>query len=67
MIVESVDYNSIAQKAGLQASDVVMSINGVNVENKNHLDVIDMLNNCELNPIIEVKIINCKRRLSDII
>lgn len=55
-LVDSVDPNSLAQKAGLRHNDVILSINGLNVEMKNHRDVIEMMNNCETNPIIEVKI-----------
>lgn len=54
VLVDYVIPNSIAQKAGLLSNDVILSINGVNVEGKNHHDVDDMLNNCESNPILEV-------------
>lgn len=55
VLVDSVDPDSLADKAGLRPNDVILSINGVNVEAKNHRDVVDMMNNCETNPILEVR------------
>jgi S1-C subfamily serine protease len=52
--IHSVDPNSPSDRAGLKQNDVILTLNGVNVQNKCHRDLFRIIKNCNSNPKIEV-------------
>ena len=52
--IHSVDPNSPADRAGLKQNDVILTLNGVNVQSKCHRDLFRIIKNCNSNPKIEV-------------
>lgn len=54
VIVDSVNQTSIASAAGLMPNDVILSINGVNVEDKTHRQLVELLSLAETSSVLEV-------------
>ncbi len=54
VVIHSVDTNSPADRAGLKQNDVILTLNGVNVQNKCHRDLFRIIKNSNSNPKIEV-------------
>jgi S1-C subfamily serine protease len=54
VIIYSVDPNSPADRAGLKQNDIILTLNGVNVQNKCHRDLFRIIKNTNSNPKIEV-------------
>ena len=54
VIINSVDLNSPADLSGLRSNDVILSINDMDVSDKNHKFLVELLKSSGLNPIFEV-------------
>lgn len=54
VMIRTVDVNSPADHCGLLENDVILSINDIDVENKNHQFLVDFLQTSGQNPILEV-------------
>ena len=54
VMIESVDANSHAQLSGLYANDVILTVNNMDVTEKNHKFLVELLKSSGLNPILEV-------------
>jgi S1-C subfamily serine protease len=54
VIIDSVDPNSPGDLSGLHANDVILSINDMDVSDKNHKFLVELLKSSGLNPIFEV-------------
>lgn len=53
-IINSVDPHSPADLSGLYENDVILAINDIDVEMKNHKYLVDFLQSAGQNPILEV-------------
>jgi C-terminal processing protease CtpA/Prc len=54
VVIDSVDANSPGDLSGLHANDVILSINDMDVSDKNHKFLVELLKSSGLNPIFEV-------------
>ena len=61
VLIESVDYNSPAYLCGMQANDVILSVNDMDVVEKNHKFLVDLLQSCGSSPVFEVFVYSSRK------
>jgi hypothetical protein len=54
IVVDSVEPNSIADRAGLYPNDIILSVNNFNIENAGFRSLLNALSNAQKNLILEV-------------
>ena len=55
VVIENVDFNSPAFLCGMRPNDVILSVNGMDVVEKNHKFLVELLQSSGSSPIFEVE------------
>ena len=53
-MVEAVEPGGLAERGGLRANDVILAVNGIDVEQKSHRYLTEFLQSYSSHPILEV-------------